>query len=33
MPPFKAPPFKADVVGSMLRPEAIFAAREKRERG
>ncbi len=27
------PPFKADVVGSMLRPEAIFAAREKRERG
>jgi 5-methyltetrahydropteroyltriglutamate--homocysteine methyltransferase len=27
------PPFKADVVGSMLRPEAIFTAREKRERG
>ncbi|HXS40663.1 MAG TPA: 5-methyltetrahydropteroyltriglutamate--homocysteine S-methyltransferase [Stellaceae bacterium] len=27
------PPFKADVVGSMLRPEAIFIAREKRERG
>ena len=27
------PPFKADVVGSLLRPEAIFAAREKRDRG
>ena len=33
MPPFKAPPFKADVVGSLLRPEAIFAARDKRDRG
>lgn len=32
-PPFKAPPFKADVVGSLLRPEAIFAARAKREKG
>ncbi|HVA12345.1 MAG TPA: 5-methyltetrahydropteroyltriglutamate--homocysteine S-methyltransferase [Stellaceae bacterium] len=28
-----APPFKADVVGSLLRPDAIFAAREKREEG
>ena len=27
------PPFKADVVGSMLRPESIFAAREQREKG
>jgi 5-methyltetrahydropteroyltriglutamate--homocysteine methyltransferase len=27
------PPFKADVVGSLLRPEAIFDAREKREKG
>jgi 5-methyltetrahydropteroyltriglutamate--homocysteine methyltransferase len=27
------PPFKADVVGSLLRPEAIFAAREQREKG
>lgn len=27
------PPFKADVVGSLLRPDAIFDAREKRERG
>jgi len=27
------PPFKADVVGSLLRPDAIFTAREKRERG
>jgi 5-methyltetrahydropteroyltriglutamate--homocysteine methyltransferase len=28
-----APPFKADVVGSLLRPQAIFDAREKKERG
>jgi 5-methyltetrahydropteroyltriglutamate--homocysteine methyltransferase len=27
------PPFKADVVGSLLRPREIFEAREKRERG
>ncbi|HEY3917575.1 MAG TPA: 5-methyltetrahydropteroyltriglutamate--homocysteine S-methyltransferase [Stellaceae bacterium] len=27
------PPFKADVVGSLLRPQAIFEAREKRDRG
>ena len=27
------PPFKADVVGSLLRPEAIFDAREQREKG
>jgi 5-methyltetrahydropteroyltriglutamate--homocysteine methyltransferase len=27
------PPYKADVVGSLLRPETIFAARAKREQG
>jgi len=27
------PPFKADVVGSLLRPKAIFEARAKREKG
>jgi 5-methyltetrahydropteroyltriglutamate--homocysteine methyltransferase len=27
------PPFKADVVGSLLRPDAIQAARQGRERG
>jgi 5-methyltetrahydropteroyltriglutamate--homocysteine methyltransferase len=27
------PPFKADVVGSLLRPQAIFDAREKKEQG
>jgi 5-methyltetrahydropteroyltriglutamate--homocysteine methyltransferase len=27
------PPFRADVVGSLLRPEAIFDARARRERG
>jgi 5-methyltetrahydropteroyltriglutamate--homocysteine methyltransferase len=27
------PPFKADVVGSLLRPDAIFDARERREKG
>jgi 5-methyltetrahydropteroyltriglutamate--homocysteine methyltransferase len=27
------PPFKADVVGSLLRPDAIFDAREQREKG
>jgi 5-methyltetrahydropteroyltriglutamate--homocysteine methyltransferase len=27
------PPFKADVVGSLLRPKSIFDAREKREKG
>ncbi len=27
------PPFKADVVGSLLRPTAIFDARDKREKG
>jgi 5-methyltetrahydropteroyltriglutamate--homocysteine methyltransferase len=27
------PPFKADVVGSLLRPREIFEAREKREKG
>lgn len=29
----KIPPFKADVVGSLLRPPAIFAARAQREKG
>jgi methionine synthase II (cobalamin-independent) len=33
MTPFKTPPFKADVVGSLLRPRAIFDARAKREQG
>ncbi len=33
MPSFKTPPFKADVVGSLLRPQAIFDARAKRESG
>lgn len=33
MPSFKTPPFKADVVGSLLRPPAIFDARAKRESG
>jgi 5-methyltetrahydropteroyltriglutamate--homocysteine methyltransferase len=28
-----APPFKADVVGSLLRPPAIFAARARRDTG
>lgn len=32
-PSFKSPPFKADVVGSLLRPRAIFAGREQREKG
>jgi 5-methyltetrahydropteroyltriglutamate--homocysteine methyltransferase len=27
------PPFKADIVGSLLRPDAIHAARQQRERG
>src|SRR5215472_17606891 len=27
------PPFKADVVGSLLRPPTIFAARVRREKG
>lgn len=30
---FQQPPFKADVVGSLLRPAAIFAARDKRAKG
>jgi methionine synthase II (cobalamin-independent) len=33
MAPFKTPPFKADVVGSLLRPKAIFDARAGRESG
>ncbi len=33
MPSYKTPPFKADVVGSLLRPQAIFDARAKRESG
>jgi methionine synthase II (cobalamin-independent) len=31
--PFRTPPFKADVVGSLLRPKAIFDARVRRESG
>jgi 5-methyltetrahydropteroyltriglutamate--homocysteine methyltransferase len=31
--PHKEPPFKADVVGSLLRPAAIHEARARRERG
>src|SRR5689334_11694410 len=27
------PPFKAEIVGSLLRPAAIFEARTKREKG
>jgi methionine synthase II (cobalamin-independent) len=33
MAPFRTPPFKADVVGSLLRPKAIFDARAGRESG
>ena len=31
--PSKIPPFKADVVGSLLRPPAIHDARAARDRG
>ena len=32
-PPFKVPPFKAEVVGSLLRPAAIHDARLARQHG